>query len=117
MKITFDLKGLEDLQKNLEGLQCNLEKLAKERKVPYGELLPPVFMKEHTPFGSIEEMVSKSPFKVENEKDFKNIPDRDWDGYVREKTSFQGWGEMLSKAGEEYLGKQVQKIITDYKPK
>ena len=49
--------------------------------------------------------------KVESEEDFKNIPDKEWDDYVREKTSFQSWNEMLFKAGEDNLGKQVQEAM------
>jgi len=104
MKISFDLKGLENLQRNIE-------KLSGEQKVTFDILFPTSFMRKHTQFDSINDMVNKSAFKVESEEDFKNIPDKEWDDYVREKTSFQSWNEMLSKAGEEYLGKQVQEAM------
>ena len=104
MKISFDLKGLENLQRNIEILSA-------EQKVTFDKLFPASFMRKHTQFDSINDMVNKSPFKVESEEDFKNIPDKEWDDYVREKTSFQSWNEMLSKAGNEYLGKQVQEAM------
>jgi len=104
MKISFDLKALDNLRQNLD-------KLSKDPRVPFSLLFPSSFMKKYTQFNSIDEMVNKSPFKVESEEDFKKIPDKDWDVYVIEKTSFKSWGEMKSKAGEEYIGKQIHEAL------
>ena len=101
IKITFDLKGLEKLQRKVD-------KLSKEQKVSFENLFSPSFMTKYTQFRSIDDMVDKSPFTVESEEDFKNIPDDEWSKFVQERTSFQSWDEMLSKAGEEYLGKQLK---------
>jgi hypothetical protein len=104
IKINFDFKGLEKLQRSIEAIPG-------EQSVRFDELFSKSFMTKYTKYESINEMVDKSPFKVESEEDFKKIPDTDWDKYVRENTSFQSWGEMRSKAAEEYLGKQVKKQI------
>jgi len=68
-------------------------------------------MTKYTQFKIIDDMVEKSPFKVESEEDFKNIPDKEWDKFVKERTSFQNWDEMLAKAGEEYYGKKVKERL------
>jgi len=103
-KINFGFKGLEKLHRSIEAIPT-------EQNVRFDELFSQSFMTKYTKFESINEMVNKSPFKVESEEDFKNIPDTGWDKYVRENTSFQSWGAMYSKATEEYLGKQVKKQI------
>lgn len=109
-EIKFEMKGLEELSKNLDNLTKKLEPL-KEQEVSFNELFPSTFMMKYTQFKTINEMVEKSPFKVESGADFKNIPDKEWDNYVKEKTSFQSWNEMMSKAGKEYLGEKVQKTF------
>jgi hypothetical protein len=92
-------------------LTNEIEKISGPQNVSFNDLFPPSFMIKHTKYASIDEMVTKSQFKVENEEDFRNIPDEAWDVYVRENTPFKTWAEMMSKAGEEYVGKKVQKAI------
>lgn len=111
MASSFEIKGLDELQNKLKNLQFDIEKLSGEQKLSFKDIFPTSFMRRFTQFSSIDEMVKNSPFKVECEEDFKNIPDIDWDKYVKEKTYFQSWDQMLSKAGEEYIGKQVQETM------
>ena len=111
MTSSFEIKGLDKLQNNLKNLQRKIDKISGEQKVSFKDIFPSSFMSKFTQFSSIDEMVNKSPFKVENEEDFRKIPDKEWDVYVREKTPFKSWDEMLSKAGEEYIGKQVQEAM------
>jgi hypothetical protein len=111
MTSSFEIKGLNEIQNKLNVLQHDIEKITKEERVTLNDLFPSSFMRKYTQFSTINEMVNNSPFKVESEVDFKNIPDNDWDVYVREKTSFQSWNEMKSKAAEEYMGKKVQEAI------
>ena len=109
-KTKFEMKGLEELSKNLDKITKKLESL-KEQEVSFSELFPSSFMMKYTQFRTIKEMVEKSPFKIESEEDFRNIPDKEWDNYVKEKTSFQSWDEMINKAEIEYLGEKVQKVF------
>jgi len=109
-KIKFEMNGLEVLSKNLDKLTKKLESL-KEQEVSFNELFPSSFMMKYTQFRTINEMVERSPFEIESEEDFRNIPDKEWDNYVKEKTSFQSWNEMINKAGNEYLGEKVQKAF------
>jgi len=111
MSSSFEIKGLGKIQNNLKRSSDEIEKLSGPQNVSFNDLFPREFMSKHTRFASIDEMVKKSPFKVESEEDFKNIPDEAWDVYVRENTPFNSWAEMISKAGEEYLGKQVREAM------
>lgn len=112
MKMTdetkFELKGSEELSKKFDKVTKELKSLEEEKN----KLFSPTFMAKYTQFRTFNEMVEKSSFKVESKEDFENIPDEEWDIYVKEKTSFQSWNEMMNKSGEEVLGKKVQQIFS-----
>lgn len=105
--IDFDISGLEELQKRLEDLAKGAEELDGEHEVPFGEIFPPSFMKRYTTFESIEKMVEASGYKVENAEDFKAIPETAWDSFVRQRTKFDNWSDMIGKAGEEWTTRQL----------
>lgn len=92
-------------------LKQEIDKIPEEQKASYDTLFSQEFMSKYTQFQTINEMVERSPFKVESEEDFKNMLGEEWDNYVNKKTSFQNWDEMLSQAGNEHLGKQVQQKL------
>lgn len=95
------------IQKRIQELQENL-KIIKEAKFRItdvnlmfikNELLVPDFMKENTQFGSFDEMLNKSPFKIKNEIEFEFVTENEeWDQFVAMNTMFQGWIEMLKAA-------------------
>ncbi len=103
VKITFELKGLKEFQKKLDKITKEADSL-KEQTPTFKELFPSTFMTKYTQFRTIEDMVEKSSIRGEKKEDFTS---EEWNKFVREKTSFQNWEEMLKKAAEEYLGKQV----------
>ena len=105
IKTKIDLKGLKKIQREIK-------RIPKEQEVSFEKLFSQSFMTKYSKFRSIDEMVTKSPFKVESEEDFLKIPELEWDKYVRENTSFKNWNEMRSKAAEEILGKQVKEQIS-----
>ena len=109
-EIKFELKGFDELSKNLKKVTKEVESIEKQKKAN-DEPFSPAFMTKYTQFNTIDEMVEKSPFKVESEEDLKNIPGKEWDTYVSNKTSFQSWNEMMSKAVLEYQSKQVQQSL------
>lgn len=106
-KITFELKGLKEFQRNLDRITKKMDSL-KEQTPTFEELFPPTFMTKYTQFRTIEDMVEKSSIKGEKKEDFTS---KEWNKFVKEKTSFQSWEEMLAKAGEEYLGKKVNQTF------
>lgn len=106
--MTGGIKGMDDVIKNLKNWQQKIQQLQGTHKVSVKELFSAGFMKRHTKFASFDAMVTASSFKVENEEDFKKIPDAEWDAYVRSSTKFANWQEMINKAGEEWLAAKVK---------
>lgn len=105
--IDFDISGLEELQKRLRELAKGAKQLDGEHDVPFDEMFPPGFMKRYTTFESIEKMMEASGYKVENAEDFKAIPDAAWNSFVRQRTKFDNWSDMISKAGEEWAARKL----------
>ena len=105
MEIKFDDSGLKDLENKLK----NLDEKEKDGKleISFEELFYDKFMREHTSFKTFDELLKKSGFKVENEEDFKNIPDDEWDIFIKENTKFESWQEMQSEAGAKYVSNQL----------
>jgi hypothetical protein len=104
MRIDIDFSELE---KMLKGLEEKAKAIDGENQVPFTEIFPNSFMKMYTSFLSIEEMLDKSPFKIETSEDFKSIPDDEWDEFIRSTTQFKSWQEMINKGGEEWVTKKL----------
>lgn len=105
----FELKieGLEQLQQRLRDMKAAAEELDGTHEIPLSELLTENFMRANTEFASFSEMLDASGFKVETSQDFAAIPDDQWDAFVRSRTRFQGWNEMLGTAAKKYAAKEL----------
>ncbi|TLS36559.1 hypothetical protein FCL54_14720 [Pseudalkalibacillus caeni] len=101
------MKGFKEFEKELETLQKKADELDGDHEVPFKELFPEDFMREYTKFSSINEMVDKSQWTVENDEDFSKIPDDEWDKYVKETTNFENWEEMQGTAVEVWGFRQL----------
>jgi len=106
--VSFEIKGLEEFQKQLDTFIKKVERLDGPHQIPIADLLSPSFMTGCSRFGSLDEMIQASGFKVESEDDFKAIPDAEWDAFIRENTSFSGWREMLEGGAAEWAKKQLE---------
>lgn len=109
----FEIKGLDDFQRNLKNLQKNMQKLHGKREVSFDTLFAPAFMRKYTKFSSIDELFEKSGFKVDSNEDLEKIPDAPWDEYIAANTRFRNWKEMLDTAGKAYGEKQMAKALKD----
>jgi len=98
---------IDDTIDGIEELQANIEDIDGENQVSVTELFPPKFMSKHTESGDFEEFVEDSPWAVESEEDFEAIPEDEWDDYVRESTTFDGWEEMQKSASGEWAKRQL----------
>jgi hypothetical protein len=96
--MSFEIKGLQELQNKLQGLSRRAQQLDGEHSVSFSELFNKSFLQQYTRFSSISEMFEKSGFKVENKDDFKAIPDDKWDEFIQAHTQFKNWKEMQQKA-------------------
>jgi hypothetical protein len=99
----LQVKGLDQMQRELRKIQDRLESVAGTHQVSADRLLTPRFIQTHTDYETVDEWFAASPFKIENTADFAAIPDDQWDAYVQKTTSFLSWQEMLTRAGTEYL--------------
>ncbi len=59
MASSFEIKGLDELQKKLKNLQLDIEKLSGKQKVFFKNLFPTSFMRKFTQFSSIDEMINR----------------------------------------------------------
>lgn len=78
-----------------------------ENQVSFGELFSNKFMRRHTDFDDIEAFFEESPWEVEDEEDFEEIPEDEFDEYVEDTTLFDTWESMLDKAAEKWMMDQL----------
>jgi hypothetical protein len=101
------IDGFGELQRNLDQLKKNVERLGGEHEVSFTELFPSGFMARYTNFTSFDDLLAKCGFKVETKEDIANILDAAWDTFIASSTRFTSWVEMKQKALEEYLLRKV----------
>lgn len=103
MKIT----GLDELQNKLKKMQQGARELNGTHNVSFSELFPASFMKEHTSFSSIDELVAAGGFNVESASDFESIPKDELDKHISSTTRFKSWKDMLDKAVTQYTARKL----------
>ncbi len=96
----IDVSGFDQLRRNAD-------RLAKTKRVKLAELCPPSFMRKYTDFHNIQNMFDQSGFKIETENDLESIPPDKLNAFIREKTRFSSWQEMLDKAAAEWAQREV----------
>ena len=101
------IEGLDQLQKKLKNIAKKAKELDGEHSVPVSELLTNSFIAKHTTYSTADEMFEASGFKVETQKDFSNIPDTEWDEYIRSNSSFADWQSMLGAATQEWAASKL----------
>ena len=106
-KSSIEIKGLDEAKKTLETLAQKAKKLDGTHTVPTPDLFTPVFMARFTDFASFKEMVEQSGFEISTQDDFEKLPEDQWDVFIRGKTKFSSWQEMLKRGGEEYVISQL----------
>lgn len=104
--MSIEIKGLKEAQEKLQKLSKDAEKLDGQ-SVSLTDVMTDSFISENSSFGSFNELLETSGFKVEPQEDFAAIPDAEWDAFIDEKTSFSNWEEMKNSAGAMYARKQL----------
>lgn len=103
----MEIKGLNEFQKSLEDIAKEIEELENKLEVPFNKLFNENFMQQYTSYKTWDELLNKSGFGVKNTNDFKKIPNKKLNRYIRKVTSFKNWEDMLNKATEIYMYKQI----------
>ncbi|WP_017344496.1 hypothetical protein [Halorubrum sp. T3] len=105
--MSVQIEGFEELADSLDSLQQDLEGVSGKNEIPMEELFSASFMKTHTEFDSIGELFDSSPWEIETENDFKQIPESEFDDYIDTHTGFSSWEAMLTAAAREWLSRQI----------
>jgi len=95
-----DWSGLDNLQKRAEKFDGNHE-------VPFNELFNTSFMNRYTSHSTIDEYFEAGGFVFETNEEFENLPEDKLDQHVRNSTNFESWNEMITKAGEHWVAKEL----------
>lgn len=99
--MSVQIDGLDELDHELENVLSQIEEAGGE--VPMEELFTEDFMRSYTDFRDLETFFAESPWTVESESDFEEIPIAEFDAYVDEHTDFDLWDAMLQTGGREYF--------------
>ncbi|MBY6016806.1 hypothetical protein [Ferrimonas balearica] len=72
-------------------------------EVTLGDLLTDAFLAEHSDFANIEQLFANCGYTVNSEADFQAIPASDWNAFIRSRTRFDTWEQMLEAAYRAYV--------------
>lgn len=100
---SFKISGMDDLQKDLERLSQNAQRMSGNHKVPFSELFTVSFMRKYTHSLSLDDLLKAGGFQT----DLDDIPEHKLDVYIRKVTKFKSWEDMLDTAVEEYIDRQL----------
>lgn len=104
MKFDFEIKGLDKLLKEMKKLERKGKIVGIKRKVKLTELLTDSFIRNNSDYNSLQNMVDSFPREIDSEKDFES---KEWDEFVRTKSKFNSWEEMLQAAHGEWVKKKL----------
>jgi len=94
----FDLSG------KLSSLAETYSEISSEYDVAIGELLSDDFLQKHTPYQTLDELITSGGFCFDSEEAFEAIDCDALNQHIATTTSFSNWQELLSKAKTEYFG-------------
>lgn len=83
-------------------------RFGEQNMIPFNEIFPEDFMLLYTEFDSIEAFFEASPWDVEDERDFRAIPDEPFDEYVSNHTDFPSWEIMYHSAGKRFMQRRLE---------
>lgn len=100
-------EDFQELADDFEEMAENAEELDGENEVNLSEILTEEFMREHTDTTSFDDFLENSPWTVESEEDFEEIPEEEFDQYIQENSDFDSWDKMVSEAGKEWMLREI----------
>ena len=99
--------GLDDLQRDLHKLQQNARKMSGKHSVSFDKLFTRSFMLKYSRYSSIDALLEAGNFHAKTNAEFEAIPEKELDAHIAKVTKFKTWDEMLSKATDEYVTRQL----------
>lgn len=101
------MKGFDKFQKELKKMEQNAKKLSQKKNISFDELFLSKFMKKYTKFSSISELLNDCGYGDLSQQEFKEIPEKEIDAKISERTKFKSWQEMLDTAVADYASSQL----------
>jgi len=113
MRIEID--GTDEIKKDLDRIIRNAKELEGAHSVKVIEILTQEFIRKHSDYASLEEMLT-APKLLTNgekltEKRLASIPVDQVNRIVAEKTDFPDWHTMVRKALDEYVGRRIMEGV------
>lgn len=105
--MSIKVTGLDKLQRELADIQRRAKSLDGEHSVPLTELLPPSFMRQNTPYPTLESLLESSGLRFENEADFEQLKTPAWDTFIAQHTKFASWQDLLNAGAADYARRQI----------
>ena len=106
----FEIKidGIKEVADTLNHLQKNVEELEEKKEISIGELLNEEFMNKYTKWNNFNDFIINSKLVPEGttvltKEIFEAIPDKEFNEYVTNNSSFESWIEMLQTALKDYI--------------
>lgn len=104
---SFEIKGLDKLQKQLKQMEKGAKELDGHHEIPFDKLFTASFMRKYTKFSSFDDLLVAGNFNVKSNSDFEAIPDAEFDKHIAAVTKFKSWEDMLSEATNQYIAKKL----------
>lgn len=103
--IKFD--GFDELQRELQTLQRNANRLSGNHQISFDKLFTRSFMLRNTRYSSIDALLEAGGFHAKTNAEFNAIPQKELDAHIAKCTKFKNWEEMLNEATEQYITKEL----------
>jgi len=105
--MSVEIRGFEDVVDDLDRVSGLEGADAGEVDVSIADLFPRDFMEPYTAFVSVQAFFEASPWTVETESDFDDIPEDALDKHVDANTGFRSWETMLTAAAREWILRKI----------
>lgn len=83
-------------------------RIGEQNEIPFDALFTEEFMRLYTEFVSFEQLLEESPWEVESQDDFWEIPDDPFDEYIDEHTDFPTWEVMSQTAAQRFMQRKLE---------
>ena len=81
--------------------------VGRTEEVPLREVFDDAFVREHTEFGSFDEMVAASPSDATSADELGKVGDGEWDAFVAETTAFDDEEAFVFAARDYWVAVQL----------
>lgn len=81
--------------------------VGRDEEIPLEELFSESFVRDHTEFDSLDELVAASPAEADSAAELDKVPDGAWDEFVAETTDFDDEEELVFAVMDQWVADQL----------